>query len=110
MKIKLKSIKGIAMLIAAWHVFQWNSLLNYINWRLAILKAKFYHKLYRRQFFIIAKNKHKLVVVDYHFVNRYNDLRKKLKLADKKQFDQFKMKKITMNTLQNKCYYKTSLR
>jgi hypothetical protein len=109
MKNTFKLLLNIGLLIGAWHVFQWNTFLNYTNWYLAILKAKMYTRLYRTQFFIIAKDKHSLAVVNYLFVGRYNALRKSLKLTDKGKFTQFKMKKISVNTLQDKCYYKTSL-
>lgn len=104
----MKNIIFFTKLFAAWHVFQFNTLLNYFNWYRMILKANLYSWIYKKQFFVIPASKTSLMICNYLFVGYYNAARKKIKLdSDKEKFDQFKMKKISIVTLQDKSYYKT---
>lgn len=107
MKNKIALLIRISILFLAWFKFQYNSFLNYFAWYSLIIKANIYSKLYKTQFFIVPKSKHSLMIVNYRFVGWYNKLRKKTKLEDKQKFDQFKMKRITISTLQDKSYFKT---
>lgn len=107
MKNKIAMFIRISILLLAWFKFQYNSLLNYAMWYSLIIKANIYSRLYKTQFFIVPKSKYSLMIVNYRFVGWYNELRKKTKLSDRDKFDQFKMKRITINTLQDKSYFKT---
>ena len=109
MKTTLTLFLRFFVLGLAWFKFQYNTVLNYSSWYWMIYKANRYHKKYKLQFFVIPKSKTSLTVVNHFFVGRYNAIRRDAKLADKEKFDQFKMKKITVNTLIDKAYYKTKL-
>jgi hypothetical protein len=107
MKDKFALTIRIAVLFFAWFKFQLNSFLNYYNWYRMIVKSHVFSWVYRKQFFVIPKSKTSLMTVNYFFVGYYNEGRKRLKLDNREKFDQFKMKRISINTLIDKSYYKT---
>ena len=87
------------MVVLKFIVFQWNILLNSINFKIAKNKADKYHKLTGKRYHVVPGGKNKLIVVDNTFVKIYNEKAKTLKGAKRIDFDDL----IKMS------YYSTSL-
>lgn len=85
------------MKVIKWINYQYNSIINQINFWLKKRQAERLHKLTGKRYHVIPKDKYSLIVVDNTYVDKYN------------KFIKNKAKKITILDLLKMSYYSTSV-